>query len=69
MEIEISLLTVLHVFDSWQRESNLRPSAGEILNELEALWHGCCHNLVFDTDADRTETNADSSKYFQFVCF
>ena len=30
----------------------MRPTAGEVLTELEALWHGCCHNLVYDTNAD-----------------
>jgi hypothetical protein len=49
---------------SWQRERNLRPSASEVLNELEALWHGCCHNLVFDTDADMTVTNIEPSRYY-----
>lgn len=46
-------LTSLCLFShSWQEQCSLRPSAQEMLAELEALWHGCCHNLVYDTDVE-----------------
>lgn len=35
----------------WQHDHRFRPSAGEMLCELECYWKECCFNLIVDTDA------------------
>ncbi len=34
----------------WQHEPALRPSASEVLSELECIWMGCCASVIVDAE-------------------
>jgi len=49
---------------AWQESIAARPSAMEMLNELEAIWRSCCHSHCFTTEIvpDLSEFGENNSK-------
>eukprot|EP01038_Epipyxis_sp_PR26KG_P004307 gene4307-6103_t len=43
----------------WAQEISNRPSAQDILTELESMWMGCCHSLFYETDVPILEIVSD----------